>query len=71
MESEINIEEKVKIKVSVCNICKGWVRSTKWHKLNKKERTAFYREVSKYELDIQTLNLEEVKKFNTPMCECD
>ncbi|SHH89774.1 hypothetical protein SAMN05421866_4184 [Chryseobacterium oranimense] len=69
MLEEIKSEE-IKIKVSICNMCKGWVRSAKWHKLNKKERNAFYREVSKYELDINTLTFTEAKEFNTPMCEC-
>ncbi|WP_137906102.1 hypothetical protein [Chryseobacterium sp. 2VB] len=70
MSEEIKLEE-IKIKVSICNTCKGWVSSAKWHKLNKKERTAFYREASKYELDVKTLTFEEAKRFSTPICECD
>jgi hypothetical protein len=59
----MEIEEKdVKVKMSICPECGNAVRVAILHTMTKESTRDFMKEVSKYNLDIKTISLEEYRK---------
>jgi hypothetical protein len=59
----MEIEEKdVKVKMSICPECGNAVRVAILHTMTKESTRDFMNEVSKYNLDIKTISLEEYRK---------
>jgi hypothetical protein len=59
----MQIEEKdVKVKMSICPECGNAVRVAILHTMTKESTKDFMREVTKFNLDIKTISLEEYRK---------
>lgn len=66
----MEIEEKhVKVKMSICPECGNAVRVSILHTMTKETTKDFMKEVSKFNLDIKTISLEEYRKGITLGCE--
>ena len=63
-------EEEVVVKISVCNKCKGIVRTAVKHMMNRKSKNDFAKEVMEYNLSIKEQPLIEYREQNTDWCEC-
>ena len=48
-------EEQVKVKISTCPKCEGMVRCAVEHKMDKDSEKDFYKEVTKYKLNVKTI----------------
>lgn len=70
MNDERLPDEQVKVKMSVCSVCNGWVRVATAHHLDAKERNEFAREAMKYNLAIREIPLLEFRASDIPMCMC-
>ena len=64
-------EEQVKVKISTCPKCEGMVRCAVEHKMDKDSEKEFYKEVSKYKLNVKTIPLLEYRQNSPDWCECD
>lgn len=60
-------EDQVKVIMSICPKCKNPVRVAVEHKMDKKE---FYKEVTKYNLDVETISLIDFRKKEFEFCGC-
>jgi hypothetical protein len=66
----MEIEEKdVKVKMSICPECGNAVRVSILHTMTKESTKDFMKEVSKLNLDIKTISLEEYRKGIKLGCE--
>ena len=63
-------EEKVVVKISVCNKCNGIVRSAVKHMMDRKSIKDFANEVMEYNLSVKEQPLLEYREQNTDWCEC-
>jgi len=63
-------EEKVVVKISVCNKCNGIVRSAVKHMMDRKSIKDFAKEVMEYNLSVKEQPLLEYREQNTDWCEC-
>ena len=63
-------EEQVKVKISTCQKCDGIVRCAIEHKMDEKDEKDFYKEVSKYKLNVQTISLLDYRANSIKWCEC-
>lgn len=63
-------ESEVEIKITTCKKCNGWITCSVWHMMDEKDRRDFYKEASKYDLDIQTIPLLKWRTDNLHMCDC-
>ena len=64
-------EEQVKVKISTCPKCEGMVRCAVEHKMDKDSEKDFYKEVTKYKLNVKTIPLLEYRQDSPDWCECD
>lgn len=59
------LEEKdVRVKMSVCPDCGNAIRVAIEHKMDDKTKKEFMKEVTKYNLDVKTVSLEEYRNSN-------
>ena len=63
-------ESEVKVKISTCPKCEGMVRCAVEHKMDKESEKDFYKEVSKYKLNVKTIPLLEYRNTQIPWCDC-
>lgn len=63
-------ENEVNVKVSSCNYCKNVVRVAIEHMMSDVSKKDFYKEVSKYNLDVKTISLIEYRK-GVDWCRCN
>ena len=63
-------DNKVKVKISYCKKCNGWVRSSIEHLMDVDSTIDFYKEVKKYDLEVKTTSLIKFRKMNTKYCNC-
>lgn len=68
----IKEEEVKKVKVSVCQVCGGWIRVCilPYFKSNTKARNEFMKEVAKYNLAVREMSLSEWKESKIEICNC-
>lgn len=64
-------DDQVKIKLSICTSCKGFVRAAVDHKLTTVERNRFAKEAMQFNLEIRTIPLLDYRKQEIPFCMCD
>lgn len=63
-------DKDVKIKMSVCPTCGNAIRVAVEHKMDRKSKNAFAKEVVENNLLVKTLSLEEYRNSNIEMyCE--
>jgi Ribonuclease G/E len=60
-------EKYVKVKMSICPECGSVVRVATEHRMTDETKKEFMKEVTKYNLDIKTVSLEEYKTSNIEM----
>lgn len=71
MERVIDMpEEKVEVKVSVCQKCGGIIRAAVAHMMTTKSKNEFMREVMKYDLSVKTIPLLEYRQNKPEWCKC-
>lgn len=63
-------DEKVKVKISVCQKCKGHIRVAVKHLMDSKTEKDFYKEAQKYDLLIEEQDLVSFRKANVNFCSC-
>lgn len=63
-------EEEVKIKVSTCPGCKGWVRASVEHMMSGHDKRDFGKEVVEYNLSVKSIPLLEWRESDLDMCGC-
>lgn len=61
-------DEKVNVKLSICNKCGGIVRVAVEHVMDTKSKNEFMREVFKYNLTVKTQPLLEYREQNAEWC---
>ena len=54
-------EKDVKVKMSICPNCGNAIRVAVEHTMNEKSRKEFMKEVTKYNLDVKTITLDEFR----------
>ena len=64
-------EKEVKVKISYCQQCNGYVRLAIEHKMNTKSKNEFAKEVFKYDLSVKTISLIEYRNNIQEYCKCD
>lgn len=64
-------DEKVSIKLSVCNGCDGIVRAAVEHLMDVKMKNEFMREVMQYNLSVKSIPLLEYRKQLSAWCKCE
>ena len=57
-------EKDVKVKMSICPNCGNAIRVAVEHTMNEKSRKEFMKEVTKYNLDVKTITLDEFRNGN-------
>ena len=70
MNEEKLPEEKVNVKLSICNKCNGIVRVAVTHMMDRKSKNEFAKEVMKYNLSVKEQPLLEYQKANIKWCIC-
>ena len=63
-------EEKVVVKISVCNKCNGIVRTAVLHMMDRKSKNDFAKEVMEYNLSVKEQPLLEYREQNADWCGC-
>lgn len=63
-------EEKVVVKISVCNKCNGIVRTAVKHMMDRKSKKDFAKEVMEYNLSVKEQPLLDYRKENADWCKC-
>ena len=63
-------EEKVVVKISVCNKCNRIVRTAVKHMMNRKSKHDFAKEVMEYNLSVKEQPLLEYRNQNAHWCKC-
>jgi hypothetical protein len=64
-------DSEVKVKVSYCQSCNGWVRIAILHMMSTKTKNEFAKEVMEYNLSVKEVPLLEWRKETTEMCNCN
>ena len=64
-------DEKVIVKLSICNKCNGIVRCAVEHMMETKSKNEFAKEVMQYNLTVKSQPLLEYRAENAKWCECD
>lgn len=68
--SETIPDEQVRIRVSTCPKCGGWVRAAVIHMMPPKEMSEFMREVTKYGLSVNDEPLSVYRNTERQICQC-
>ena len=63
--------EEVKVKVSTCPKCKGWVKASVEHRMSGHDKRAFGKEVVEHDLSVETIPLLEWRESDLDMCGCN
>jgi hypothetical protein len=63
-------DDKVIIKISVCQKCNGVVRTAVKHMLQTKSKNEFMKEAMQYNLAIKEIPLLEMRKAEIKWCKC-
>ena len=64
-----NNDDKM-VRQSYCKTCDGFVRVMALELVNGKQLSSFEREVTKHELEVETITLKEFKEKNRDFCSC-
>ena len=70
METQDLPNEKVRVKLSICPKCKGYVRSAVEHLMSAYSSDYFFEEAKKHNLDIRTFSLLEYREDKVKKCTC-
>jgi hypothetical protein len=62
-------DDKVNVKISSCKDCKNVIRVAVEHMMSEASKKEFYKEVTKFELDVKTIPLLEYRK-GVDWCRC-
>jgi hypothetical protein len=63
-------EDHVKVKMSICGNCNGFVRVYVEHMIGIIGKNEFMKEVLKHNLSVKEITLTEYRKNNPEMCSC-
>ena len=70
MNKEKLPDEEVNVKLSICGKCNGIVRVAVEHKMDRKSKNEFAKEVMEYNLSVKQQPLLEYRKANAEWCGC-
>ena len=64
-------DEEVIVKISLCNICDGIIRTAVKHMMTLKTKNSFAKEVMEHNLSVKEQSLLDYRKANAKWCECN
>ena len=63
-------EEKVQVKMTICQNCNGIFRAAVAHEMNHESKSDFLKEAFNHDLSIKTVSLTEYRSAKMKWCSC-
>ena len=70
MNEPLLTDEKVKVIVSLCPVCKAYIRTSIKHLMDAKSKRNFMSEVLDYDLEVRIISLTQYRNSGTSFCKC-